>query len=115
MRVVDATCCEGNAGHRGLIGSAIVRNLQAKGYTNIIYRTHKQLDLTDQKAVQRFFAKYQPDYVFLAAAMVGGIQANYKYPADFIFVNTMIQNNVIHEAYQSGTKRLLLQRVLTSL
>ncbi|MEM7096822.1 MAG: GDP-L-fucose synthase [Pseudomonadota bacterium] len=95
------------AGHRGLIGSAIVRNLRARGFENIVYRSHKQMDLANQDAVRRFFEREKPDYVFLAAAKVGGIQANYSYPADFIYINTMIQNNVIHEAYRSGTKRLL--------
>ena len=84
------------AGHRGLVGSAIVRNLQNKGYTNIIYRTHKELDLTNQEAVRTFFQEEKPEYVFLAAAKVGGIHANNTYPADFIYDNLMIQNNVIN-------------------
>ncbi len=95
------------AGHRGLVGSAIVRNLQDKGFTNIIYRTHKELDLTDQEAVRTFFETERPDYVFLAAAKVGGIYANNTYPADFIYDNLMIQNNVIKAAHDFKVKKLL--------
>ena len=95
------------AGHRGLVGSAIVRNLEAKGYTNIIYRTHEELDLTNQADVQAFFKEEQPEYVILAAAKVGGIHANNTYPADFIYENLMIQNNVIKAAHDFGVKKLL--------
>lgn len=95
------------AGHRGLVGSALCKVLQQKGYTNLIYRTHVELDLTDQKAVEAFFAKEKPEYVFLAAAKVGGIVANNTYRADFIYQNMMIQNNVIHQSYVHGVKKLL--------
>ena len=95
------------AGHRGLVGSAIVRNLEAKGYKNIIYRTHKELDLTNQEAVRIFFKEEKPEYVFLAAAKVGGIHANNTYPADFIYENLMIQNNVIKAAHDFEVKKLL--------
>jgi GDP-L-fucose synthase len=95
------------AGHRGLVGSAIVKNLTCKGYTNIITRTHAELDLTDQKAVAEFFEKEKPEYVILAAAKVGGIVANNTYRADFIYENTQIQNNVIHQSYVHGVKKLL--------
>ena len=95
------------AGHRGLVGSAIVRNLEDKGYKNIIYRTHKELDLTNQEAVRTFFKQEKPEYVFLAAAKVGGIHANNTYPADFIYDNLMIQNNVIKAAHDFGVKKLL--------
>jgi GDP-L-fucose synthase len=95
------------AGHRGMVGSAIVRNLQAKGYANIITRTHAELDLTSQAAVQSFFTNERPDQVYLAAAKVGGIHANNTYPAQFIYDNLMIQNNVIHQAFLSGVKKLL--------
>ncbi|MDF1579031.1 MAG: GDP-L-fucose synthase [Desulfobulbales bacterium] len=95
------------AGHRGLVGSALMRNLRAKGYTEIITRRHAELDLTDQAAVREFFAGQRPEYVFLAAAKVGGIVANNTYPAEFIHQNLAIQTNVIHEAYRSGVKRLL--------
>lgn len=95
------------AGHRGLVGSAIVRNLEAKGYTNIIYKTHKELDLTNQADVQAFFKEEQPEYVILAAAKVGGIHANNTYPADFIYDNLMIQNNVIKAAHDYKVKKLL--------
>ena len=95
------------AGHRGLVGSAIVRNLEDKGYKNIIYRTHKELDLTNQEAVRAFFQEEKPDYVFLAAAKVGGIHANNTYPADFIYDNLMIQNNVIKAAHDFKVKKLL--------
>ena len=95
------------AGHRGLVGSAIVRNLEAKGYKNIIFRTHKELDLTNQEAVRTFFEEEKPEYVFLAAAKVGGIHANNTYPADFIYDNLMIQNNVIKAAHDFKVKKLL--------
>ena len=95
------------AGHRGLVGSAIVRNLEAKGFTNIITRTHKELDLTNQADVRRFFEEEKPEYVFLAAAKVGGIHANNTYPADFIYDNLMIQNNVIKAAHDFGVTKLL--------
>jgi GDP-L-fucose synthase len=95
------------AGHRGLVGSAIVRKLQAEGYENLLLRTSKELDLRDQNSVAEFFRDEKPDYVFLAAAKVGGIVANSSYPADFIYDNLMIQNNVIHNAYLAGVKRLL--------
>lgn len=95
------------AGHRGLVGSAIVRNLEAKGFTNIITRTHAQLDLTNQADVRRFFEEEKPEYVFLAAAKVGGIHANNTYPADFIYDNLMIQNNVIKAAHDFGVTKLL--------
>jgi GDP-L-fucose synthase len=95
------------AGHRGMVGSAIVRNLESKGYKNIIGRTHAQLDLTNQAAVQTFFQSEKPDQVYLAAAKVGGIHANYTYPAEFIYDNLMVQNNVIHQAFLSGVKKLL--------
>ena len=95
------------AGHRGLVGSAIVQTLQNKGYTNIVHRTHAELDLTDTKAVAAFFKKEQPKYVFLAAAKVGGIVANNTYRADFIYENLMIQNNVIHQSYLYGVEKLL--------
>jgi len=95
------------AGHRGLVGSALVRRLQAGGYENLITRSHAELDLTNQQAVQQFFAVEKPDYVFVAAAKVGGIHANNTYPADFIYINLMIECNLIHGAYQSGVKKLL--------
>ena len=95
------------AGHKGLVGSAIVRNLEEKGYTNIICRTHKELDLTNQEAVRTFFKQEKPEYVFLAAAKVGGIHANNTYPADFIYDNLMIQNNVIKAAHDFRVKKLL--------
>ena len=95
------------AGHRGLVGSAIVRNLEEKGYTNIICRTHKELDLTNQEAVRAFFEQERPEYVFLAAAKVGGIHANNTYPADFIYDNVMIKNNIIKAAHDFEVKKLL--------
>jgi GDP-L-fucose synthase len=95
------------AGHRGLVGSAILENLQNKGYTNIVYRTHKPLDLTNQADVANFYKQEQPEYVILAAAKVGGIIANNVYRADFIYANMMIQNNVIHQSYVHGVKKLL--------
>ncbi len=95
------------AGHRGMVGSAIKRNLEAKGFNNIIYRTSAELDLTSQQAVAKFFAAEKPDYVVLAAAKVGGIIANNTYRAQFIYENMMIQNNVIHQAYVHGVQKLL--------
>lgn len=94
------------AGHRGMVGSAIVRELQRQGYCDIITRTHAELDLTDQKAVNDFFAAERPEYVFLAAAKVGGIEANDKAPADFMYQNMMLEMNVIHAAWQNGCKKL---------
>ncbi len=95
------------AGHRGLVGSALVRNLQAKGYTNLVLRTHAELDLTSQAAVAEFFSTEKPEYVFLSAAKVGGIMANSTAPAEFIYINLQIQNNVIHSSYVNGVKKLL--------
>lgn len=95
------------AGHRGLVGSAIVKNLESKGYGNIITKTHSELDLTNQQAVSDFFADKKPEYVILAAAKVGGIVANNTYRAEFIYENLQIQNNVIHQAYLNGVKKLL--------
>tara|TARA_R110000868_G_scaffold353860_1_gene615033 strand:- start:1704 stop:2786 length:1083 start_codon:yes stop_codon:yes gene_type:complete len=95
------------AGHRGLVGSAIVKNLTAKGYNNLVTRTHKELDLTDTLAVTSFFEEEQPEFVILAAAKVGGIVANNTYRAEFIYENLMIQNNVIHQAYLKDVKKLL--------
>lgn len=95
------------AGHRGMVGSAIMRNLQKQGYNNIITKTSAELDLRNQQAVSDFFAKEKPEYVFLAAAKVGGIQANNIYRADFIYENLMIQNNVIHSSYVNGVKKLM--------
>lgn len=95
------------AGHRGLVGAAILRKLRAAGHENILCRTHAELDLTDQQAVRAFFAAEQPEYVFLAAARVGGIQANDTYPADFIRDNLAIELNVIDAAYRHGTRKLL--------
>ena len=95
------------SGHRGLVGSAIVRRLERDGYSNLVMRTSSELDLTDVRAVEAFFAEEQPEYVFLAAAKVGGIQANNIYPAEFIHQNLLIQNHVIHESWKKGVKRLL--------
>lgn len=95
------------AGHRGLVGSALVRKLQTEGYQNLILRTHHELDLTNQQAVHLFFEQEKPEYVFLAAAKVGGILANNTYRADFIYDNLQIQNNVIHASYQNQVKKLL--------
>jgi GDP-L-fucose synthase len=95
------------AGHKGLVGSAIVRQLKARGFNNLIMRTHGDLDLTNQSLVQDFFAQEKPDYVILAAAKVGGIHANNIYPADFIYQNMMIEVNVINSAYENKVKRLL--------
>ena len=95
------------AGHRGLVGSALVRKLQALGYGNLILKTRQELDLLDQAAVADFFTSVRPDYVFLAAAKVGGILANDTYPAEFIYENLQIQTNVIHQAYRNGARRLI--------
>lgn len=95
------------AGHKGLVGSAILKNLEMKGYSNIIVQTHNELDLIDQKAVEEFFRQEKPEYVFLAAAKVGGIIANNTYRGEFIYDNIMIQNNVIHQSYKYGVKKLL--------
>ena len=94
-------------GHRGMAGSAIHRNLESKGYNNLITRTHSDLDLTNQQAVNNFFETERPEYIFLAAAKVGGILANSTYPAEFIYENLMIEANVIHAAYNCGVKKLL--------
>lgn len=95
------------AGHQGMVGSAIVRRLRSLGFDNLVLRTRKELDLTDQLLVGEFFALEKPDYVFLAAARVGGIHANNIYPADFIYDNLMIESNIIHSAWKSGVQRLL--------
>jgi GDP-L-fucose synthase len=95
------------AGHRGLVGSALIKNLRSKGFENFVVRTHAELDLTSQSAVDAFFAAEKPDFVFLAAARVGGIHANNTYPAEFIRDNLAIQTNIIHAAYTHGVKRLL--------
>jgi len=95
------------AGHRGLVGSSIMRLLEKKGYTNIVTKTFQELDLTDQKKVEEFFKKEKPEYVFLAAAKVGGIMANKTYPAEFIYNNLQIQNNIIHNAYLNKVEKLL--------
>ena len=95
------------AGHRGLVGSAICRALRRAGYENLCVRSHAELDLTEQQAVRNFFTAEKPDYVILAAAKVGGIHANATYPAQFIYENLQIQNNVIHSAWQNGVKKFL--------
>jgi GDP-L-fucose synthase len=95
------------AGHRGMAGSAIKRKLESRGYSNLVFRTRSQLDLTSQQAVNDFFQKERPEYVFLAAAKVGGILANSKFPAEFIYENLMIEANVIHASYVNGVKKLL--------
>jgi GDP-L-fucose synthase len=95
------------AGHRGMVGSAIVRQLQAKGFANIVTRTHAELDLTNQHAVQTFLQEEKPEQVYLAAAKVGGIHANNNYPAEFIYQNLMMEANVIHQAFEAGVKKLL--------
>ncbi|OUP05763.1 GDP-fucose synthetase [Mediterranea sp. An20] len=94
------------AGHRGMVGSAIVRELQRQGYNNILMRTHKELDLTRQKEVDDFFSEEKPEYVFLAAAKVGGIMANQSAPADFMYENMVLEMNVIHAAWKNGCKKL---------
>lgn len=95
------------AGHRGMVGSAITRKLESKGYSNLIFRSRIELDLTNQQEVNDFFAAERPEYIFLAAAKVGGIMANSTYPAEFIYENIMIEANVIHAAYKYGAKKLL--------
>lgn len=95
------------AGHKGLVGSAIVKNLKAKGYTNLLMRTREELDLLDQNAIKLFFEAEKPEYIFMAAAKVGGIVANNKYRADFIYENLQVQNNVIHQSFLHGVKKLL--------
>jgi GDP-L-fucose synthase len=95
------------AGHKGLVGSAIVRHLEHRGFSNLLLRAHNELELTDQKAVQEFFSLERPDYVIIAAAKVGGIHANNTYPADFIYQNMMIESNIINSAYLNEVKRLL--------
>lgn len=95
------------AGHRGMVGSAIVRKLEREGFDNLVYRTSRELDLTNQASVQDFFKHEKPEYVFLAAAKVGGIQANNTYRGQFLYENLMIESNVIHHAYNSGVKKLL--------
>ena len=95
------------AGHRGLVGSALMRNLQSKGFSSLVTRTHSELDLTNQAATETFFAQEKPDYVFLAAARVGGILANNTYPAEFIRDNLAIQTNIIHASYQNSVERLM--------
>ena len=95
------------AGHRGLVGSALKRKLESRGYTNLLFRTHRELDLTNQQAVNEFFKQEKPEYIFLAAAKVGGILANSTYPAEFIYENLMIELNIIHAAYKYGVKKLL--------
>ena len=95
------------AGHRGLVGSAIIRTLEQKGFENLITRTHAELELLDAVAVQKFFAETKPEYVFLAAAKVGGIHANSTYPADFMRENLLVQTNVIHEAWSHGVEKLM--------
>src|SRR5690349_20939027 len=95
------------AGHRGMVGSALLRRLQKEGYSNFVLRTSKELDLRNQQAVTHFFATEKPDYVFLAAAQVGGIIANNTYRAEFIYENLQIQNNIIHQSYLNGVKKLM--------
>lgn len=95
------------AGHTGMVGSAIVRHLKKNGYQNLLLKTHRELDLTDQQATKSFFQQERPDYVFIAAAKVGGIQANSMFPADFLYVNLMINANIIHAAHEVGVKKLL--------
>ena len=95
------------AGHRGMVGSSIVRRLESLGFTNIIKRTSKELDLRDQKAVSEFFQQNKPDYVFLAAAKVGGIHANNTYRAEFLYDNLIMEANVIDSAYRAGVKKLM--------
>src|SRR5439155_24215772 len=90
------------AGHKGLVGSDLVRQLRAAGYVGLLLRSHEELDLTNHSEVKAFFSRERPEYVFLAAAKVGGILANSTYPAEFIYQNLLIQTNVIHEAYRSG-------------
>ena len=103
------------AGHRGMVGSAICRKLQQEGYSQVITRTSTELDLTDQKAVNAFFETEKPQFVFLAAAKVGGIHANNTYRADFLYRNLMIESNVIHASYVHGVQKLLFLDHLISL
>ena len=98
------------AGHNGLVGSAMLRRLEKDGYSNIILRTRSELDLTDQTAVSDFFSKENPEYVFLAAAKVGGIHGNNTYPAEFIYENLMIEANIIHAAHSVGVRCCRLRR-----
>lgn len=95
------------AGHKGMVGSALLRKLEENGYHNFVLRTHKEMDLCDQEAVKNFFAEEKPEYVFLAASKVGGIMANSKYPADFMYYNMMLQMNVMHSAMKNNVKKLL--------
>ena len=95
------------AGHRGLVGSAIKREFERKGYTNLVYRTHSELDLTDSSAVAEFFEQEKPDWVVQAAAKVGGIVGNNTYPVEFMLENLKIQNNIIENSYKTGVKKLL--------
>ncbi len=95
------------AGHKGLVGSAILRRLQSEGYNNLLYKTHGEVDLCNQSDVKSFFKKEKPEYIFLAAARAGGIQANSAFPAEFIYINSAIQLNIIHNAHMYGTKKLL--------
>ena len=95
------------AGHRGLVGSAIKREFEKKGYTNLIYKTHKELDLTDSNAVKDFFEKEKPDWVIQAAAKVGGIQGNNTYPVEFMLENLKIQNNIIENSYKNNVKKFM--------
>ena len=95
------------AGHRGLVGGALVRRLERAGRRNLVFRTHAELDLRDQTAVRAFFASERPEYVLLAAAKVGGIHANSTYGADFLYDNLLVEANVIHEAWSTGVKKLL--------
>ncbi len=95
------------AGHRGMVGSAILRKLRSEGYSNLVYKTSSELDLRNQEAVKRFFEEEKPEYVFLAAAKVGGILANNTYKADFLYDNLMIESNIIHQAYKNDCKKLL--------
>ncbi|MCP4754562.1 MAG: GDP-L-fucose synthase [Proteobacteria bacterium] len=95
------------AGHRGMVGSAIARRLQAESYTNLVTKTRQELNLLDAKAVESFFQQEKPEYIFLAAAKVGGINANDRYPADFIYENLVVQSHIIHQSYLNGVKKLL--------
>ncbi|MDC3260011.1 NAD-dependent epimerase/dehydratase family protein, partial [bacterium] len=95
------------AGHRGMVGSSIIRALETEGYSNIIFRTSAELDLTNQEAVSNFFEAEKPEFVFLAAAKVGGIHANNVYRADFLYSNLLIEANIIHSAYKIGVEKLL--------
>lgn len=107
VRIVEKNAKIYIAGHRGLVGAALVRELKKQGYHNLIYKTHAELDLENQQAVKEFFYEEKPEYVFLAAAKVGGIGANSQYPADFIYHNLMIETNVIRQSYENKVKKLL--------